>query len=179
MLRKLAAAVVLAGLCLPYACDSRAITSVWGSVPEAAMFGVPLLAAVAYALLEFLPPAAAGVERRGAVAFATLRAVYVVLAGAYLIGALRQSAAATDRLGAAVALLVTGALVVWQQGKGTKAQRVPLYLLVILGLAVVDLLVWTRLELQIGGWMVTGGWALATIEETRLLRAMPAAVHGR
>jgi len=173
MLRKLAAVVVLVGLCLPYACDSRAITSVWGTVPDAVMFGIPVLAAVCYGVLRLVPAVTMGVGRVGPPLFALLRVLYILLAGAYLLSAVRQAASATERVGVALALLVTGVVLVWQGGKGTTAQRVPLLLLAILGLAVVDLLVLTQLELQAGGWLVTAGWILAVLEEGRLLRAMP------
>lgn len=173
MLRKLAAAVVLVGLCLPYACDSRAITSVWETVPDVAMFGVPVLAAVFYGALRLLPPVTRGVDRAGPALFMSLRGLYVLLAAAYLVGAIRQTATATERLGVALALLVTGVALVWQRGKGTTAQRVPLVLLAILGLPIVDVLVLTELELQTGGWLVTAGWILAVLEEGRLLHAMP------
>ena len=178
MLRKLAAALVLAGLCLPYACDVRPLTGVWDSVANAGVLGIPVLAALLYVLQELLPPLAGAVERRGSAVYGTVRALFLLLAVAYLIKAIQQRAGAAERLGIAAALFVTGAVLVWQQGRGTKAQRVPLFLLAILGLPVVNLLVGLALDLQIGGWLVTAGWALAVIEESRLLRATPPTGHG-
>ncbi len=137
------------------------------------MFGIPVLAAVCYGILRLLPAATRGVDGVGPLLFVLLRGLYVLLAGTYLLSAIRQTAPATERLGVALALLVTGVVLVWQRGKGTSAQRVPLLLLAILGLAVVDVLVLTQLELQVGGWLVTAGWMLAVLEEGRLLRVMP------
>jgi hypothetical protein len=178
MLRKLAAALVLAGLCLPYACDVRPLTGVWDSGANAAMLGVPVLAALLYVLQEFLPPLAAVIERRGPAAHGALRAIFLLFAGAHILDAIQEDADTGDRLGVAAALLVTGAVLVWQQGRGTKAQRVPLLLLGILGWPVVRLLVVLELDLQIGGWLITAGWGLAVLEEMRLLRATPPIAHG-
>lgn len=69
-------------------------------------------------------------------------------------------------------------MLVWQQGRGTKAQRVPLLLLGVLGIPVVDMLVRVELDLKVGGWLLTAGWVLAVIEESRLLQATPPIVHG-
>lgn len=178
MLRKLAAAVVVLGLCLPYACDVRPIVGVWDDVPTAMMLGVPLIAAFVYALQEFLPAVAAAIERRGPATLAVLRVVYLLLAAAYLVSAVQQSASTEDRLSVAAAILVTGVILVWQRGRGTTAQRVPLHLLAILGLAVVDVLVGVQFDVQLGGWLVTGGWALALLLEMRLLAAMPSRPSG-
>ena len=178
MLRKLAAALVLAGLCLPYACDVRPLTGVWDSAANAGVLGIPVLAALLYALQELLPPLAGAIARRGSAVHGAVRALFLLLAVAYLIEGIQEEAGAAERLGIAAALFVTGALLVWQQGRGTRAQRVPLLLLAILGLPVVDLLVGLEFDLQIGGWLVTAGWALAAIEESRLLRATPPIGHG-
>lgn len=178
MLRKIAAALVLVGLCLPYACDVRPITGVWDSLVDAGMLGIPVLAALLYVLREFLPPLAAALERRGPAVHGALRAVFLLVAGAFLFSAIQEKADAGDRIGVAVALLLTGTLLVWQQGRGTKAQRVPLLLLAILGLPVIDVLVILKLDLEAGGWMVTAGWALAVVEEFRLLRVTPLIAHG-
>jgi hypothetical protein len=177
VLRKLAAALVLVGLCLPYACDVRPITGAWESPADAVTLGIPVLAALLYVLQEFLPPLAAAIDRHGRVVHGALRAVFLLLAGAYLLSAIQEKAGADDRLGVAGALLLTGAVLVWQQGRGTKAQRVPLLLLAVLGMPVAHVLVIVGAELQFGGWMVTAGWVLAVIEEVRLLRATPPVVH--
>jgi hypothetical protein len=55
---------------------------------------------------------------------------------------------------------------------------VPLLLLAIVGIPVVGLAVVRQFELQPGGWILTGGWALAVLEEMRLLRATPPIGHG-
>lgn len=178
MLRKLAAVLVLVGLCLPFGCDVRPIIGVWDSAASAVMLGIPVVAAVLYVLQELLPPLAAAMERGGPALHGALRTVFLLLAGAYLLSAIQDGADPRDRLGVAAALVVTGSVLVWHQGRGTKAQRVPLLLLGILGLAAVDMLVRLELDLQPGGWVLTGGWALAVIEESRLLRAMSPIVHG-
>ena len=128
MLRKLAAALVLVGLCLPYACDERPLTGVWGSAGQAGMLGIPVMAALLYVLCELLPPIAGAVDRHGPAIHGVLRAVFLLLAGAYLVNAIQGGSGAAQRLGTAAALLVTGGLLVWQQGRGTRAQRVPLLL---------------------------------------------------
>lgn len=178
MLRKLAAALLLVGLCLPYACDVRPITGVWDSKASAVMLGIPVLAALLYVLQELLPSLAAAIERRGPAIHGVVRALFLLLAGAYLLSAIQNGADAGTRLGVAAALLVTGGVLVWQQGRGTKAQRVPLLLLGVLGIPVVDMLVRVELDLKVGGWLLTAGWVLAVIEESRLLQATPPIVHG-
>lgn len=178
MLRKLAAVLILIGLCLPYGCDVRPIIGVWDSAASGVMLGIPVIAAVLYVLQELLPPVAAAVERGGAALHGVLRAVFLLLAGAYLLSAIQDGGDPRDRLGVAAALVVTGGVLVWQQGRGTKAQRVPLLLLGVLGIPVVDMLVRVELDLKVGGWLLTAGWVLAVIEESRLLRATPPIVHG-
>jgi len=178
MLRKLAAALVLAGLCLPYACDVRPVTGVWDSAAHAGVLGVPVLAALLYVLCELVPPGAGVLERHGPAVHGVLRAVFFLLAGGYVVSAIEGGSSAPQRLGTAAAVLVTGGLLVWQQGRGTRAQRVPLLLLAILGIPVVQLPIVLDFDLKTGGWLVTAGWALAVLEEMRLLRATPPIVHG-
>jgi hypothetical protein len=179
VLRKLAAALVLAGLCLPYACDVRPVTGVWDSgAANAGMLGIPVLAAVLYVLHEFVPPLAAGIERHGPAVHGVLRAVFLLLAGAFLVRAIQAGSDAPQRLGTAAALLVTGGVLAWPQGRGTRAQRVPLVLLAILGIPVIALPVVLDFDLQTGGWLFTAGWGLAVLEEMRLLRATPPIVRG-
>lgn len=178
MLRKLAAAVILIGLTQPYACDVRPVTGVWEDVPSALLFGVPLLAAFVYGLLTLVGPVGRALQASGPAWHGVLRAVFFLLAGGYLVHAVRPEASGEDRLGVAAALLVAGVILVWHQGRGTKADRLPLLLLTILGIPIVDLLVWSQLDLQAGGWLVSAGWALAVVEEVRLLRVTPSIVHG-
>ncbi len=179
MLRKLAAVLVLVGLGLPYAGDVRPVTDAWqGSAADVLRLAVPLLAATLYGLRELAAPIAAALERGGPTVHGALRATYLVLAGGFLLAVLGQDTPKSERLGVAVALLVTGVLLVWQQGRGTKAQRVPLLLLAIVGLPALVFPVATRFGLQVGGWLVTGGWVLGIIEEVRLLRATPPVVRG-
>ena len=178
MFRKLAAALVLVGLCLPYACDVRPLTGVWGSAVNAGMLGIPVLAALLYVLSELLPPVAAALDRHGPAVHGVLRAVFLVLAGAFLVSAIQGGSGASQRLGTAAALLGTGGLLAWQQGRGTKAQRVPLLLLAILGIPLIEVPVVLHLNLKTGGWLITAGWGLAVLEEMRLLRAAPPIVQG-
>lgn len=177
MLRKLAAALVLVGLCLPYGSDVRPLTGVWDSAAHAGMLGIPVLAALLYVLSELLPPFAGALERHGPAVHGVLRAVFLLLAGAYLVSAIQDGSGARQRLGTAASLLVTGGVLASQQGRGTKAQRVPLLLLAILGLPVVELPVVFDFDLKAGGWLITAGWALAALEEMRLLHATPPIVH--
>jgi uncharacterized protein (DUF983 family) len=178
MLLKLAAAVVLTGLCLPYAGDVRPVAGIWGSPASAALLGVPMLAAVLYVFRELVPPVARAFDGHGPAAHGVLRVTFIVLAATVLLKAIQADATPSQRLGIAVALLLAGGVLAWQQGRGTTAQRVPLLLLAIVGIPVVGLAVVRQFELQPGGWILTGGWALAVLEEMRLLRATPAIGHG-
>ena len=65
MLKKIGAALLAAGLVLPYGCDVRPITGVWSDLPMVLLIGVPLLMAVAYILHTFIPPLARFHERIG------------------------------------------------------------------------------------------------------------------
>jgi hypothetical protein len=175
MLRKLAAALLAAGLVLPYSCDVRPVEVLWSpdSVETWVALGIPVLVTLAYVLHNLVPPLARFHERHGALLHGLFRMVYFVLVGFYLNEAVSGEADAW--VFPVIAIVATGALLYWQQRRGTKAQRLPLLLLGILGLAAI----WQALatldsgHLQIGGWLYSAGYALAVAVEIRALSGAP------
>jgi len=77
-----------------------------------------------------------------------------------------------------ITLLVAAALLIWQQGRGTKAQRLPLLLLTIAGLGAVYAFAIFVGELAYGGWIVTAAWVLAVGTEVSGLQGAPRVEHG-
>ncbi|HTR20094.1 MAG TPA: hypothetical protein VMH88_04500 [Gemmatimonadales bacterium] len=180
MLRKLGAVVLAVGLCLPYGCDVRPITGVWSGISMIAFLGIPVLLGVVYVLLVLVPPVAEALEQRGQGIHGLLRLCYFVLAGAYLAMAITKSDNWPGPIDVAVMLVVTGALFYWEQGRGTKAARVPLLLLMCLGVPEVAYLTGFLREggLQYGGIVLTAGWLVALLAETRVLAGAPRIAHG-
>jgi hypothetical protein len=180
VLKRLAALVLLVGLCLPYGCDVRPITGVWGQVSTILFLGVPVLVALIYSLHTLVRPLAAFHEKHGALLHGIFRVVYFGLAGGYLAFAVTKRDGWPDTLDTAAALVVTGTLVTWQQGRGTKAARLPLLWLVCVGVAEVAYLVAFLRDhaIQYGGVVFTVGWVLAVVAEFRVLQAQPRIAHG-
>lgn len=180
MLKRLAAVLLAVGLCLPYGCDVRPATGVWSSIPSAAFLGVPVLLGFAYALYALVPAVADLLEHRGQTLHGSLRLCYFVLAGGYLAMAITKSDGWPGPIDVAVMLVATGALFYWEQGRGTKAARVPLLLLMCFGVPAVAYLTGFLREggLQYGGFVVTAGWLLALLAETRILAGAPKIAHG-
>lgn len=179
MLRKLGAALLVVGLCLPYGCDVRPITGVWSEPDLSSLFvGIPVLLLIAYALHAFLPAIARFHERHGPMLHGVFRAVYFVLLGGYVMDAPDNDA--WPYLIAAAA--VTGALLLWQQRRGTKAQRLPLLLLTAAGVPVVYYFAGFTFSdgdgLRIGGWILSAGYAVAVVAEVLTLRGAPPIQHG-
>ncbi len=177
MLKKLAALLLGVGLCLPYSCDVRPISGVWGTLPGILFLGLPVAAAVAYVLHTLIPPLAAFHERNGRALHAILRVVYFGLAGGYLAYALTKNSDWPGLISVAAALVVTGVLLIWQQGRGTKATRVPLLLLLCAGVPMIAYAVELRTDLRVGAWLVIAGWALGVLGETLMLRVQPTIAH--
>lgn len=173
MLKKLAAVLLVVGLSLPYSCDVRPITGVWGNVQGIVFLGIPVLCVLAYALDTVVPPLAAFRERHGRVLYAIIRVVYLGLAGAYLAYALMKNTEWPGLVAVAAALAVTGGLLIWQQGRGTKATRVALLLLLCAGVPAIAYLVELRDDLKLGAWLVTAGWGLGVFAELLILRVQP------
>jgi hypothetical protein len=177
MLKKLAAALLAVGLVLPYGCGVRPLTGAWDGIEPVFLVGIPVLVTIAYVLHTFVPPLARFHERNGPFLHGVFRVVYFVLAGMYLLETIKGD----DPwfLGVA-ALVTTGAILYWSQGRGTKAQRLPLLLLIVVGLpAVYYCLSALRTgDLQYGGWLLTAGWLLAVGAEVDGLRAAPLVSHG-
>jgi uncharacterized membrane protein YqaE (UPF0057 family) len=178
MLRKFAAVILAVGLCLPYSCDVRPITGAWESLPVVLFVGLPVLAVVAYVLHNFVPPLAAFHERHGRGLHAMLRLLYFVVAGAYLANAVTKNADWPGLIAVAGALVVTGVILIWQQGRGTKATRVPLLLLLCAGVPAIAYAVALRADLKIGAGVFLGGWLLGVFAEIQVLKVQPAIAHG-
>jgi|SoiMetStandDraft_2_1073263.scaffolds.fasta_scaffold51110_2 predicted membrane channel-forming protein YqfA (hemolysin III family) len=178
MLKKLAAVLLGVGLCLPYSCDFRPITSSWGSVQVILFIGLPVIAAVAYVLHNLLPPLAAFHERHGRTLYDLLRVLYLLLAGSYLTFALTRKADWPGLLPVAAAIVVTGVLLAWQQRRGTKATRVPFLFLLFAGVPAIAYAVELRTDLRVGAWLSLSGWALGVLAESLILRVQPTIAHG-
>ena len=102
-----------------------------------------------------------------------------MLLGVYIGVALGDDAERRDQIATAATFVVAAGLLFWQQGRGTKAQRLPRLLLTIVGLAAVyafaDLV---GDGLNYGGWVVTAGWLLAVFAEVSDLQGAPQVSHG-
>lgn len=178
MFRKIVAVVLLAGLVLPYSCDTSPILGSWGGGLAAAMFGVPVLVTIAYALHQLLPALARFHERHGAALHGLFRAICLVLFGIYLGASLGEDVELADRIAVAITLVVAAGLLIWQQGRGTKAQRLPLLLLTIAGLgAVYAFVTFVGGGLAYGGWIVTAAWLLAAGAEVSGLQGAARVEH--
>lgn len=178
MLKKLAAALLAVGLVLPYGCDVRPLTGAWDGLEPSLLVGIPVLVAVAYVLHTFVPALARFHERNGQVLHGLFRVVYFVLAGMYVQVTIKGEDAPWF-VGVA-ALVTTGAILYWSQRRGTKAQRLPLLLLIVVGLPAIYYGV-SGLhtgDLQYGGWLLTAGWLLAVGAELDGLRGAPSASPG-
>ena|SRR5437660_9509945 len=177
MLKKLAAALLLVGLALPYSCGTRPIAGVWDDLPTVMLLGIPVIAAVAYALVALLPTLTRFQERHGRTIHAAGRALFLVLWGAYLYAGLKGDAEGPPVWIASLA--VTGALLYWQQQRGTKTERLQLLRLTVVGLPVVMYLLDGVISggLQIGAWVLTAGWVLGVVAEVETLQRAPKVAH--
>lgn len=180
MLKKLAALLLGVGLCLPYGCDVRPVTDVWHDVPTIVFLGIPVLATVVYVAHTFVPTLAAFHERHARGLHTTLQACYFVLAGGYLAFAVTRRENWPGLIAAASALVITGGAFTWQQGRGTRATRLPLLLLLCAGVPEIAFLVeFLKVgDLQVGGWVYTVGWLLAVFAETQVLKVQPPIATG-
>jgi hypothetical protein len=179
MLKRLAALLLLIGLCLPYACDFRPITGVWHDLPSILFLGIPVIATLIYVLHTLVPPLAAFHERRSAALHAVLRVVYFGLVGGYLAFAVKNRDDMPGLIDTAIALVVTGMLVVWMPQRGTKAVRLPLLLLAVVGVPEVAYLaaLLPGGDLRAGAWVLTAGWVLGVFSEVRTLAVAPVVAH--
>jgi len=180
MLKRIGAALVALGLFLPYSPDVRVIASVWHNAAEVLFQGFPVLLAFVYVLHTFAPPLARFHQRHGQGLHGALRMVYFVLAGAYLATA-TAGRADWPALGPVLAaLVVTGGLLYWGQGRGSKAERFPLLLLIAGGVPTIAYFIETLRAgaLAYGGWVFTAGYVLAVVGEVQASRAAPKIAHG-
>ena len=180
MLKRIGAALVVVGLFLPYSPDIRVIASVWHNAAEVLFQGLPVLLGFVYVLHTFAPPLARFHQRHGQGLHGALRMVYFVLAGAYLATA-TAGRADWPALGPVLAaLVITGGLLYWGQGRGSKAERFPLLVLIAGGVPTIAYFIETLRAgaLAYGGWVFTAGYVLAAVGEVQGLRAAPKIAHG-
>ncbi len=179
MLKKLAAVVLLVGLVLPHSCGVSPLLGAWQGVATAIMFGIPVLVTIAYALHQLVPALARFHERHGAALHGFFRAVCFILLGVYLGAALDEDSELRARIATGVSLVLTLALLLWQQGRATKAQRLPLLLLTVVGVgAIWAFVAYVGDGMQAGGWVFTVGWLLAVGAEVNGLRGAAMVEHG-
>jgi hypothetical protein len=179
MLKKVAALVLVVGLVLPHSCGVSPLRGSWDGILTGVMFGIPLLVTIAYALHQLVPGLARFHERNGAVLHGLFRALCLVLFGVYLGWVLGEDIEQRDRIATAVSLMIAAGLLVWQQRRGSKAQRLPLLLLTIVGTAAIYAFArFVGDGLQYGGWVLTAGWFLAVGAEVSGLRRAPLVSHG-
>ena len=180
MLKRIGAALVALGLFLPYSPDVRVIASVWHNAAEVLFQGFPVLLAFVYVLHTLVPAFARFDQRHGQRLHGALRMVYFVLVGAYLATA-TAGRADWPALGPVLAaLVITGGLLYWGQGRGTKAERLPLLVLIAGGVPTVAYFIETLRAgaLAYGGWVFTAGYVLAVVGEVQASRAAPKIAHG-
>jgi hypothetical protein len=179
MLKKLAAVVLLVGLALPHSCGVRPVLGAWDGIATTIMFGIPVLVTIAYALHQLVPALARFHDGHGAALHGFFRAVCLVLLGVYVGTALADDAEPRARIATAVSFAITGMLLLWQQNRATKTQRLPLLLLTLVGVAAIYAFVgWVGDGLQYGGWVFTAAWLLAVGAEVNELRGAPQVSHG-
>jgi len=179
MLKKIVALILLVGLALPHSCGVRPVLGAWDGIATAIMFGIPVVVTIGYALHQLSPGVAQFHELHGAALHGFFRAICLVLLGVYVGAALGDDAEPRARIATAVAFVATGALLYWQQSRGTKAQRLPLLLLTVVGVGTIYAFVaWVGNGLQYGGWVFTASWLLAVGMEVSELRGTPPVEHG-
>jgi len=133
MFKKVVAVLLLVGLVLPHSCGMVPVLGAWDGIATTIMFGIPVLVTIAYVLHQLVPALARFHERHGAALHGFFWAVCLVLLGAYLAEALGADDEPRTRIAIAVSFVIASALLIWQQRRGTKAQRLPLLLLTIVG----------------------------------------------
>src|SRR5437773_668839 len=76
--------------------------------------------------------------------------------------------------------VIAGGLLYWGQGRGSKAERFPLLVLIAGGVPTIAYFIETLRAgaLAYGGWVFTAGYVLAAVGEVQGLRAAPKIAHG-
>jgi hypothetical protein len=180
MLKKIGAVLLAAGLVLPYSPGVRVITAVWSDVAVILFQGSTVLILIAYVLHNFVPPLARFHERHGQGLHGLFRMVFFVLAGAFFATASAGRTGWPRLVHVIIALAITGGLLYWEQGRATKTQRLPLLLLICVGVPLIAYFFDTLHagSLQYGGWVLTAGYAVAVVGEVLVLKATPKVAHG-
>src|SRR3989449_8933637 len=161
MLKKIGAVLLAVGLFLPYTPGNRIVSGLLQDAPTILFQGVPVLITIAYGPHSFSPPLAQFHQPQGQGLHGLFRVVFFVLAGACLAMSLAQAHAGwPTHLHVIVALVVTGGLLYWSQGRGTKAERLPLLLLICAGVPTIAYFLDAvhAGELMYGGWVFTAGY---------------------
>ena len=142
--------------------------------------GIPILLAFAYAVTTLVRPLARHVAHEGRALHGVLRATFFIFVGLSLGAALADPGHTSASAWAArlLAVVLGVGLVYWTQGRGAKAQRIPLLLLAIFGLAAVAVL-WNfpLPEWQAGAWIMLVGYVAALASEVAVLRPAPTFAH--
>ncbi len=172
MLRRIAAVLLLVGLCLPYSCNVRPITGVWGNPGSIVAAGIPLLA-----LLLWCLDALIGFTRRmGAArvraARRALGLVFIAVTGAllYMIFDSKPMRAAIGLGSVAIAAAFLNVLA----RRGDRTGRIAPWLLAIAGVSEAAFLSSEfPKNLESGGWILVVGFALAIAAEWRETPGLP------
>jgi len=180
MLKKIGAVLLAAGLVLPYSPGLRVITAVWDDAAVILFQGSTVLILIAYVLHTFVPPLARFHARHGQALHGFFRMVFFVLAGAFFATASAGRAGWPRLPHVIIALAITGGLLYWEQGRGTKTTRLPLLLLICPGVPLIAYFFDTLHAggLLYGGWVFTAGYVVAVVGEVLDLKAAPKVAHG-
>ena len=172
MLRRIAAVLLLVGLCLPYSCDVRPITGVWEDSWAIVTAGIPLVALILWCLDALI-----GFTRRlGAASIRAARRalgiVFVAVTGAllYMVLDSRPSRMVIGLGSVAIAGVFLNVLA----RRGDRTGRIAPWLLAIAGVSEAAFLsgLFPK-DLQAGGWILAAGFALAIAAEWRETAGLP------
>ncbi len=172
MLRKIAGALLLIGLCLPYSCDVRPITGVWGNPGSIVAAGIPLVALILWCLDALIGLARRMRPESVRAARRALVIVFIAVTGAllYMVLDSRPMQAAIGLGSVAIAAAFLNLLA----RRGDRSGRIAPWLLAIAGVSEAAFLS-SELprNLQPGGWILAAGFALAIAAEWRETPGLP------
>ena len=181
MLRKIAAVLLLVGICLPYSCDVRPVTGAWTTGGGAVAAGIPLLALVAWCL-DALLGALLGFTRRMPVgeiraARRVVSVIFIVVTGWLLVMAFdNKPKMVAIQIGA---VAITAAFLNVLARRGDRTGQIAPWLLAVAGVSEAAFLAGLFPgELQVGGWILAAGFVLAIVAEWRETAGGPAPGEG-